>query len=374
MPSDVTGHLTEADVEALGAELDRIREEVLANRGESDARYIRRVIAVQRGLEAGGRAMLLVSLLPPAWVTGTALLSVAKILENMEIGHNVLHGQWDWMRDPKIHSTTWEFDLVTPAAAWKRTHNEIHHTWTNVVGKDRDLGYTILRVSEDQPWHPLYLAQPLYNALLAPVFEWGIALYDLEFDAVVRGEKSTGEFLREVRGLLTKATRQVTKDYLLFPLLSGPSALPCLLGSLTANVTRNVWAHTVIFCGHFPEATQTFTEEEIADETRGAWYLRQLLGSANIEGSRLFHIMTGNLSHQIEHHLFPDLPSNRYAEIAPRVRDLCAKYRLPYITGPLTRQYASMWKRLLRHALPTRPSEHATASKSANPWRRRTAA
>ncbi len=210
MPSDVTGHLTEADVEALGAELDRIREEVLANRGESDARYIRRVIAVQRGLEAGGRAMLLVSLLPPAWVTGTALLSVAKILENMEIGHNVLHGQWDWMRDPKIHSTTWEFDLVTPAAAWKRTHNEIHHTWTNVVGKDRDLGYTILRVSEDQPWHPLYLAQPLYNALLAPVFEWGIALYDLEFDAVVRGEKSTGEFLREVRGLLTKATRQVT--------------------------------------------------------------------------------------------------------------------------------------------------------------------
>ena len=40
-----------------------------------------------------------------AWLVGTTGLALAKILDNMEIGHNVLHGQWDWMRDPKIHST-----------------------------------------------------------------------------------------------------------------------------------------------------------------------------------------------------------------------------------------------------------------------------
>ncbi|MEP6632163.1 MAG: acyl-CoA desaturase, partial [Lapillicoccus sp.] len=103
-------HLTDADVARLGRELDAIRDAIIADRGAKDAAYIRRVIRAQRSLELGGRAALVFASLPPAWVAGVAMLSVAKILENMEIGHNVLHGQWDWMRDPDIHSTTWEWD------------------------------------------------------------------------------------------------------------------------------------------------------------------------------------------------------------------------------------------------------------------------
>ena len=147
-------HLTAEDIETLGRELDAIRDRVIADRGERDAAYIRKVIATQRKLELGSRAVLLFSLFPPAWLVGTAGLSVAKILENMEIGHNVLHGQWDWMRDPKIHSTTWEWDHVSPAEQWKHSHNELHHTYTNVIGKDNDLGYGIMRVDEDQPLAP----------------------------------------------------------------------------------------------------------------------------------------------------------------------------------------------------------------------------
>ena len=364
-----TANLTEADIEQFGRELDRIRDEVIASRGEDDARYIRRVIAVQRGLEVGGRAMLFVSILPPAWLAGTAALATSKILENMEIGHNVLHGQWDWMRDPEIHSTTWEWDSATPAEAWKHSHNFVHHTYTNVLGKDRDIGYSALRVSPEQPWHPIYLAQPLYNALLAAFFEWGIAIYDVELERVWRGEKNWREALSKLRGVLSKARRQVVKDYVAFPLLAGPSLVPTLLGNLTANVARNVWAHTIIFCGHFPDGAEVFTEEQLDGETRGEWYLRQLLGSANIEGGPLFHIMTGNLSHQIEHHLFPDLPSNRYAQIAPRVRALCEQSGLPYTTGPLLRQTTNVYKRILRLALPgpkPRPAE-AAASPSASP-------
>jgi NADPH-dependent stearoyl-CoA 9-desaturase len=101
-------HLSPADIELIAKELDDIRQSVIDTRGERDARYIRRVIRTQRQLELGSRVVLLASLFPPAWVVGTAGLSIAKILENMEIGHNILHGQWDWMRDPKIHSTTWE--------------------------------------------------------------------------------------------------------------------------------------------------------------------------------------------------------------------------------------------------------------------------
>ena len=173
-------HLSAEDIEAIGRELDAIRDEMMASRGEHDAAYIRRVINVQRRLELGSRAVLLFSIFPPAWLVGTAGLSVAKILENMEIGHNVMHGQWDWMRDPKIHSTTWEWDNASPAEQWKHSHNELHHTYTNVVGRDNDLGYGIMRVDEDQRWHPIYLGQPLWNFVNACFFEYGIAAYDLE--------------------------------------------------------------------------------------------------------------------------------------------------------------------------------------------------
>ena len=111
---------------------------------------------------------------------------------------------------------------------------------------------------------------------------------------------------------------------------------------------RNVWSHAVIFCGHFPDGTETFDEERLDGETKGQWYVRQMLGSANLSGGPLFHIMTGNLSHQIEHHLFPDLPSNRYAEIAPRVREICERYGLPYTTGPLPRQYGKVLRTIFR--------------------------
>ena len=185
-PVNPTAHLTPEDIEQLGVELDAIRQDVLDARGENDAAYIRKVVDVQRRLELGSRAVLLGSALPPLWVLGTVGLSVAKILENMEIGHNVMHGQWDWMRDPKIHSTTWEWDNASTAEQWKHSHNEIHHTYTNIVGKDNDLGYGIMRVDEDQRWHPMYLAQPLWNFINACFFEYGIAAYDLELGRNLR--------------------------------------------------------------------------------------------------------------------------------------------------------------------------------------------
>jgi fatty acid desaturase len=347
-------HLNAENIQNLGRELDAIRQQVLDTRGERDARYIRTVIKSQRGLEAGSRLMLLFSLFPPAWLIGTAGLSVAKILENMEIGHNVLHGQWDWMRDPKIHSTTWEWDNASPAEQWKHAHNEEHHTYTNVIGKDGDLGYGIMRVDEDQPWHPFHLGQPLWNGINAVLFQYGIAAYDLKLPRNLRNaeRRNNPAFRARVNATLRKIGRQATRDYVVHPLLSGPSALTTLTANITANVVRNLWTHSVIMCGHFPEGVETFVYNSIDGETRGQWYLRQMLGSANISGSRLMHFMTGNLSFQIEHHLFPDLPSNRYQEIAPQVKEIFDRYGLTYTSGPLIRQVASAWRKVIRLSLP----------------------
>ncbi|KQY57596.1 MULTISPECIES: fatty acid desaturase family protein [unclassified Nocardioides] len=352
-----TAHLTPEDIEQIGIELDAIRQDIIDSRGASDAAYIRKVVDVQRKLELGSRAVLLASIFPPAWIAGTVGLSVAKILENMEIGHNVMHGQWDWMRDPKIHSTTWEWDNASTAEGWKHSHNQVHHTYTNIVGKDNDLGYGIMRVDEDQRWSPFLLGQPVWNFINACFFEYGIAAYDLELGKNLRipKEKRSDAFKRNAKNTLKKIRRQATKDYVVHPALSIPtgSFLPTLAANFTANLVRNLWTHSVIMCGHFPEGVETFEKKSIpANETRGQWYVRQMLGSANISGSKPMHLMTGNLSFQIEHHLFPDLPSNRYSEVAPRVQALFEKYELNYHSASLPRQVGSAWHKIVRLSLP----------------------
>jgi NADPH-dependent stearoyl-CoA 9-desaturase len=280
----------------------------------------------------------------------------------------------------------------------------VHHTYTNILGKDKDLGYEIMRIDPHQRWHPVYLLQPFYNVLLMFLFEWGVAVHDLDFEAIRKGEKSMGQVRKELRGIAGKARTQITKDYIAWPLVSAGATFAVELGiellrsersrrrggirgrlsrrrrgerserlersarkafaagrqafgrtlraDAAANIIRNVWAYAIIFCGHFPDQTYTFTEEEVDGETRGGWYVRQLVGAANIEGSPLFHVASGNLGYQVEHHLFPDMPSSRYAEIAPRVKEICERYELPYNTGPFLKQLGMVQRTILRLALP----------------------
>lgn len=400
-PRSPLAHLRDEDLERIAEEFDAIHDEVYSSLGEKDRRYIKSVIAAQRQLVVAGRVLLFASASKPAWLAGTACLGMAKILENMEIGHNVMHGQWDWMNDPDIHSSVWDWDTASTAEAWKHSHNYIHHTFTNIRGLDKDLGYEIMRIDPHQKWHPVYLAQPFYNALLTVLFEWGVALHDLDLEALWAGEKSPGQVVEELKGIAGKARRQFVKDYVGWPLVSAAlfglaqvalrgrlpqpktsrlgrrlrnskvgklsaaadladrylpgvekTFLATLLADVTANIIRNVWAHAIIFCGHFPDQTYTFSRKETENESRGGWYVRQLVGAANIEGTPLFHIISGNLGYQVEHHLFPDMPSTRYAEVAPKVKDICERYELPYNSGRLGKQWLMVHRTVFRLAFP----------------------
>jgi fatty acid desaturase len=255
--------MTPEQAEAFGRELDGLKERVIADLGERDATYIHRIIKAQRALEVGGRTLLFGGIFPPFWLAGTAMLGLSKIIDNMEIGHNVMHGQYDWMGDPAISSRGFEWDTACPGDQW-----------------------------------------------------------------------------------------QALKDYVAFPLLAGPFAPWVFAGNLSANLIRNIWSFMIIFCGHFPEDVQEFSIEETKAETRGMWYFRQVLGSANLTGGKLFHILSGNLSFQIEHHLFPDIPAHRHAEISEEVREICRRYGVPYNTGPLPRQFATVVRKIVKLALP----------------------
>jgi fatty acid desaturase len=345
-------HLSAADVEALALELDAIRLDIEESRGANDRAYIQSTIAFQRCLDFAARITIGASRTRTGWILGTLALAAAKSIENMELGHNIGHGQWDWMNDPEIHSTTWEWDMAGPSSQWRYSHNYRHHVFTNVVGVDDDLGYGVLRVTRDQKWKPSNLVQPLRHLVLAIVFEWGIALHGLHSErdrARTDAEKSAC-----ARDLSRKIVRQAAKDYLVFPALGARRWRRVLVGNALANLLRNLWAYAVICCGHFADGAEKFTPETLDGETKPQWYLRQMLGSANFDAGPVLAFMSGNLCYQIEHHLFPDLPSNRYAQIARRVQAVCAAYDLPYTTGSLPRQYLLVLRTIFKLALPDR--------------------
>ena len=373
-------HLSEQDVAEIGRRFDAIAAEHRAALGPKDARYIRTLIRVQRGLEVAGRGLLMLptlgmaldkagyktrkggllprSLRTPAhrglWWAGVGALGLAKVLENLEIGHNVMHGQWDWMNDPEIHSTTWEWDNSCPSSGWKHSHNFVHHKYTNVLGMDNDVGYGILRVTRDKKWTPVSLTQPIQNVILASLFQWAVAFYDVELGRVAAGKKDWAIAKQQLMEVFQKSGRQLLKDYALFPLLAGPRWGEVAKANAAANLIRNVWAYAVIFCGHFPDDAETFTKEQYNNENKAEWYLRQMLGSANFHGGFILSVLSGNLNYQIEHHLYPDMPSNRLATISKQVKEICRDYDLPYNTGSFPRQLAQVQRTILKLSLPDR--------------------
>ena len=349
--------MTYEQLDELGRELDAVRQRTLDDLGQKDADYIRRIIRLQRGAEVLGRIGIFLPFFWPAFVAGILLLALAKILDNMEIGHNVMHGQYDWMNDPVVDGKKFEWDNVAPAEDWKHGHNYIHHTYTNIHGMDRDIGYNLLRIDADQPWYGTHRFNLPLAFVLMLVFEWGVMYHGVELDQYLQGKISKRDFQARKKRAMKKIRRQVAKDYLAYPLL-GLALVPfvgwwaplAILGAnVVANVLRNIWTFCIIFCGHFPAEVETFAEEDAQNESRGQWYYRQLLGSANISGSAPFHVMTGNLSYQVEHHLFPDIPARRYPEVAVEVKQLVEKYGLQYNSGRFSRQMGSVVRQLAVH-------------------------
>lgn len=384
------GPQTPEALAALATELDDLRAHTLAQLGEADASYIRHILWAARAGELAGRLMLLAAAAcwpallsetaPWAWAllaVGATVFGLAKILENMEFGHNVLHSQYDWMNDPHVDGKALEWDIACPAADWRYSHNYLHHRYTNVLGVDRDFGYGKVRLSGDMPWSWRHLIQvPFSLLIIAPLFQWWVALHHMQTERLREDPKAAWARIRALwPNVRAKMWRQIRKDYVAWPMVGAltgallgqgwmPGVLTVVLGGLLANLMRNLWTATLIFCGHFTRDIYVFDASRIAQETRGHWYLRQILGTSNIHGGRWFHIITGNLTHHVEHHLFPDLPASRYPALAPQVRDICRRHGIPYNTGSLGRQVGTVLMRLARFSIPGGPciaSQHIQA-------------
>ncbi|GAA2538504.1 fatty acid desaturase family protein [Pseudonocardia hydrocarbonoxydans] len=85
---------------------------------------------------------------------------------------------------------------------------------------------------------------------------------------------------------------------------------------------------------------------------------KQVLTSRNVRGGRftdgLLHIAMGGLNHQIEHHLFPSMPTPRQRRARVVVRQFCAEIGVPYHETTLLGSWSEMLTALRVAAAPLR--------------------
>lgn len=339
----------------FGEELDRIKARVEAEMGDDDVRYVKRLDAFSRTCEVVGRVLIHVSFEPVTFGAGVIALWLHKQLQATEVGHTALHGAYDKLPGAKrYHSTGFRWHTPIDEESWRYGHNGRHHGATNVAGRDADIHFGQVRLTEQTPWAPRNRGQmPFALLVLFPNFGFLMnthftGLNDVFFD---NGRPEQLDFLPDRspaskrlawKRALRKFVPYYAKEYVLFPLLAGPFFWKVMLGNWLAETMRDVYSAATIFCGHVGAHVKSYPAGTKAG-SRGEWYAMQAEATNNYEVSWPVSVLCGGLDKQIEHHLFPKMPPQRLRQIAPEVQALCAKYDVAY--------HSDSWGRTLRKAL-----------------------
>lgn len=356
-------HVDTSLFDQIEQEIDAIKQRYRGKLGTPDVKYITGLRCKSRIFEAIGRSLLWISPEPISFALGVGFVWLHRNIESLEIGHNVLHGQYDYFPEiPQFHAHNFKWKAPVDEEGWRREHNALHHVHTNVYEKDPDLNHGILRTNAQTPWNKRHLLQvPIYLFGAYPTMLYQFNAQNLGFGQQFREKAfpkgNEGYALIDHPGVSEAELRQrhrrsvfrvLFKEYMLFPalaLLTGFSAAKVLLGNLLADVINNYWISMTIQATHFTEPLQS----EDALKHKGHWYLSQLASSVNFKGSRRMSILWGHLNYQVEHHLFPDIPSHHYPDMAKEVKLVCAKYGIQYKCNPTwghaIRNYMSvLWK------------------------------
>jgi linoleoyl-CoA desaturase len=308
-----------------------------------------------RAMEVVGRALIFFSPEPVSFLCGVGALFVHKQLQATEIGHTALHGAYDKLPGlEKFSSKDFRWDIPIDEEAWRHAHNVKHHGNTNVAGKDPDIQFGHVRLTEQTPWNRRHTTQLLVAlTVIFPNFTFFIGSHAAGLNDVFIDNGLPEKFdilpdrsKESVRGAWRKGLRKYVPyylyNYVLWPALAGPMFWKVLLGNWLAETLRNVYSAATIFCGHVGEDVKSWPSGTRA-HGRGQWYAMQVEVSNDFEVSWPVSVLCGALDRQIEHHLFPQLPPQRLREIAPAVRDICEKYGVEYRTDT--------WGRTLKKAL-----------------------
>lgn len=347
----------------FGEAIDDIRRRVEARVGADDVAHIRRVRRASTALEVIGRALIAGSPEPLSFTAGVVALFLHKQLETTEIGHTVLHGAYDGLPGAEaFDSTTFRWRTAIDEESWRVAHNIRHHQYTNVGGRDPDIHFGPVRLTTLTPHNWFHYVQVPWLLWEASVFLFGINVHVTGcIDAVFgNGRPEKLDFLRDrspasVRGafrrMLRKLLPHVAREYVLFPALAGPFFAKVLLGNWLSATMCNLYSAATIYCGHIGDGIAEHPDGTRA-HGRGEWYCMQVESSQNFDVPLPLSILCGALDRQIEHHLFPRLPTNRLREISAEVRRVCDEHGVRYRSEPWPRTLATVLRRLGRLSFP----------------------
>lgn len=353
----------------LAGELQALYDETRAAMGDADLEHIRAVTAYGQAINArrlellrdGGRHAL---------ARATVLEMLYRLLQFSELGHNILHGSYDDLPgNGDYHSDRYRWDFNVDPAQWKIMHHEGHHPHTNIVGKDHDLGYSVLRGQAAQDWFGHHTIQLGLFTAVSPFFTQLAPFLIANITRQVEGTRfwSRHTLQAPLRIALSDTRRRLITE----PTAMGPRFLPAMVANHVGGVLGYLAVLFLVAIEHHAGETEVFADPG-PDESRDDYYRRQVRSTRNFERSAKldaalqrildeevpyanrpdFRIFYGGLDTHIEHHLFPDLPPNRQREVAPRVQEIVARYGLPYHVTPLGETAALMVKALTGLSIP----------------------
>lgn len=345
----------ETDLKAFGRDINALRARIEAEIGEDDVRQLKHLAAFSRGLEVAGRGLIHFSFEPFSFALGVLSLAAHKQLHGSEIGHAVLHGAYEKLPGAeRYQSTSYWWESPIDERSWHRGHNIAHHQYTNIVGKDPDCQYGIIRLNDNVPHKAVHTHQELQALWVWPSFSFNMAAHFtglVDFytrkpaDYDVLPDRSVKTVVTAHKRWLRKVVPYYAKEYGLFPLLAGPFFWKVALGNWVAEMLRSTYTAATIFTGHVGEDTASYPEGTKA-RGRAHWYAMQIEAANNFDVPRWMSVLCGGLDYQIEHHLFPRWPPNRLRQAAPEVRAICDKHGVTYRTGTWRHMLGKVFSRL----------------------------
>ncbi|MFO0723113.1 MAG: acyl-CoA desaturase [Myxococcota bacterium] len=354
-PCPNAGFPSEAErLESFRRALDAIKDRVTAELGAEDVDYVVKLDRRSRQLELVGRLLIHFSPEPLSFLAGVVALWLHKQLQATEIGHPALHGAWDGLAGAEAYrSDTYRWDTPIDEESWRYGHNIRHHQYTNVAGKDPDIHFGGVRLTEEAGTSPTGL--PTWAELMVAVPNFGLVM-NAHFSGLIDAyfgngrpggldflpDRSRASLLAAHKKAFRKYVPYYLKNYVLFPALAGAFFWKVLLGNWLAETMRDVYTAATIYCGHVGSEVSSYPEGTRA-HGRGEWYAMQVEASNDFRVSPFFSVLCGALDYQIEHHLFPRLPPNRLRQIAGEVEAVCRAHGVKY--------RAKGWGETLREAL-----------------------
>jgi len=256
----------------------------------------------------------------------TALLFALTIMRSTFVAHDLIHGQYFSTRT-KNKTISYLFAngiMGISRSWWENKHNFLHHTYTNIIGKDMDID-AAGGAFTGQHFYPKWFHK-YQHILFWPLLTLLYFVFWVQSVMYVTEKKYWGE-------LSILALNALIPTYVIYML--GWIGVATVIGMY---MVWAAWFGAVIITNHL--GLEMFPEEQYKEFT---WLELQNRTSRNVRGGWFIHWFYGGLNTQVEHHLYPKAARFYLLKAAKITEAFCLKHDITYITATPWETYKEIY-------------------------------